>query len=274
MTPLRAVYLDLDGTLLGREASVLLDAEGAFTLDGVRALEACARAGAEVVFYSGRRQATLFHDARILGVRSYAFEAGAGLVVDGEVHWLTGTLVPRDGMTIFEQITASGAPALLLDHYAGRLEYHSPWHTDREVSHLYRGLVDAAEADALLAARGLGHLRLVDNGAIHRRSPTLDRDIEQARAYHLVPRDASKARAVAAHMRIRGLAPDEVIAVGDSREDALTAEAVGTFWLVANGAEKDPALASGLASNVRVCQESHGSGVYEAVITELAERRG
>jgi hypothetical protein len=272
VTPLRAVYLDLDGTLLGREASVLLDADGNFTLQGVRALEACARAGVEVVFYSGRRQATLFHDARILGVRSYAFEAGAGLVVDGEVHWLTGDLVPVDGSTIFDQITASGAPALLLETYAGRLEYHEPWHTDREVSHLFRGLVDAAEADALLASRGLGHVRLVDNGAIHRRSPTLDPSIDQARAYHLVPRDASKARAVAAHMRIRGLGPEHVIAVGDSREDASTAEVVGTFWLVANGAAKDPTLAAELAGNVRVCEGSHGAGVYEAVISELAER--
>jgi phosphoglycolate phosphatase len=271
-TPLRCVYVDLDGTLLGGNASFLHDAEGAFSLLGARALEACARAGAEVVLYSGRRRSTLFSDARMLGIRSYAFEAGAGFVLDGELHWLTGELAPRDGATIFDVIEASGAPALLLERYAGRLEYHAPWHLDRDVSHLFRGDVDSVEADALLHAAGHADLRLVDNGAIASRSPGLP-GIERPRAYHLIPRAASKARAVAFHMRARGYARRECMAVGDSREDMGAAEAVGTFWLVANGLARDPSLGAALAANVRVCEERNGAGVYEAVITELAERR-
>ena len=43
----------------------------------------------------------------------------------------------------------------------------------REVSHLFRGLVDAFEVDSLLAERGHGNLRLVDNGVVNRRSPAL-----------------------------------------------------------------------------------------------------
>jgi hydroxymethylpyrimidine pyrophosphatase-like HAD family hydrolase len=267
MAVLRCVYCDLDGTLLGGGASFLHDAEGDFSLLGARALEACARAGAEVVLYSGRRRSTLFHDARMLGVRSYAFEAGAGFVLDGELHWLTG-LMPRDGETIFDAIEVSGAPARLLERYAGRLEYHAPWHLDRDVSHLFRGDVDAGEADALLAAAGHRDLRLVDNGAIVAAMP----GIERPRAYHLIPGDASKARAVAFHMRARGYRPEECIAVGDSREDMGAAEAVGTFWLVANGLARDPSLRESLSANVRVCEEPHGAGVYEAVVTELAER--
>ena len=263
MSPsLRCVYCDLDGTLLGGNASFLHDADGGFSLLGARALEACARAGAEVVIYSGRRRSTLFHDARILGVRSYAFEAGAGLVLDGELHWLTGDVVPEEGRTVFDVIEASGAPALLLGRF--ELEYHAPWHLDRDVSHLFRGKVDAAEADALLEAEGHAALRLVDNGAIVAPMPGIPRP----HAYHLVPRAASKARAVAFHMRARGYAPEECIAVGDSQEDMGAAAAVGTFWLVANGAA-DPA---GVA-NVRRCEEPNGAGVYEAVLTELAERR-
>ena len=272
---LRCVYCDLDGTLLGAGASFLHDADGAFSLLGARALEACERAGAEVVLYSGRRHSTLFADARMLGIRSYAFEAGAGFVLDGELHWLTAALAgrdPGDGKTIFDVIEASGAPALLLERYVGRLEYHSPWHLDRDVSHLFRGEVDSVEADALLVEAGHGNLRLVDNGAIVARSPGLV-GVERPRAYHLVPRDASKARAVAFHMRARGYRPEECVAVGDSREDMGAAEAVGTFWLVANGLARDPSLRDALAPNVRVCEGANGAGVYEAVITELAERR-
>ena len=41
----RACYLDLDGTLLGRGSSLLHDGEGGVSLLGVRAIEACLRAG-------------------------------------------------------------------------------------------------------------------------------------------------------------------------------------------------------------------------------------
>jgi phosphoglycolate phosphatase len=261
--------VDLDGTLIGANGSLLHDADGRFSLLGVRALEACDRAGVEVVIYSGRRQQTVFYDARVMGITSYAFEAGAGVVLDGELHWLTGDLVPRDGRTIFDQIEESGAPAMLLEHFAGRLEYHDPWHRNRDVSHLFRGDVDAFEADELLERHGLGHLRLVDNGGIHPVTPGR----EHMRAFHLVPRSASKAGAVAWHMRARGYARGECIAVGDSREDLGAAEVVETFWLVANGLERDPTIREALTSNTRVTEERNGAGVYEAVITELSERR-
>jgi phosphoglycolate phosphatase len=273
----RCLYVDLDGTLLGPGGVLVRDADGDFTLLGVRAVEACARAGAEVVLMSGRRQAQVAEDARLLGQASYIFEAGSCLVIDGEEHWLTGELKPSPPAprTIHDQIDDSGAPALLLERYAGRLEYHDPWHRNREVSHLFRGLVDAFEADALLAEHGHGGLRLVDNGAVHRRSSALA-ELPQVRAYHLVPQGASKAGAVAAHRRARGLGAEDCVAVGDSREDLGTAAHVGAFWLVANAVTKDPTILEALADhhNARVAEASHGAGVYEAVITTLAERRG
>jgi phosphoglycolate phosphatase len=274
MPPLRCAYLDLDGTLLGRDGSLFHDAAGDFTLLGARALEACDRAGTEVVIVSGRRHATVLADARMLGARAWAFEAGCGLVLDGELEWLTDGLEPRDGATIFDLIARTGAPDLLLEHYAGRLEYHAPWHLHRDVSHLFRGEVDAEEADALLLGHGHDALRLVDNGGIGPPSATLPA-VERPRAYHLIPRGASKARAAARHQRARGYAPEECIAVGDSREDLGLAAVVGSYWVVANALERDPSIRDDLAAvaNVRVSEERNGPGVYEAVITELAERR-
>ncbi len=267
--PVRCLYLDLDGTLLGRGASLLHDGEGAVTIDGVRALQACLRADVEVVLMSGRRRAQVHEDARLFGQTSFIFEAGACLVLDGEAHWLTGELIPGE-RTIFEQVDASGAPALLLDRYAGRLEHHEPWHTGREVSHLFRGLVDAAEADAVLAEHGHGNLRLVDNGVVSRRSPALS-ELPQVRAYHLVPAGASKAGALALHARARGYSPEQTFAVGDSREDLACADAVGCFWLVGNAIERDPTMREAIAGrrNVRIAAAGHGPGVYEAVVSTL-----
>lgn len=272
---MRCVYIDLDGTLVGRGGSLLHGGDGSFSLLGVRALEACARVGAEVVLMSGRRKAQVSEDARLIGQRSYIFESGSCLVLDGDEHWLTGELMPGPSGTIHDQIERSGAPALLLRTYAGRLEYHDPWHRHREVSHLFRGLVDAFEADDLLQANGYGALRLVDNGSVHSRSTDLA-GLPQVRAYHLVPRGASKMAAVARHLRARGHAPDDVIAVGDSREDMATAEHVGAFWFVANALERDPSLREAIAGrqNVHVAEQGYGAGVYEAVVTTLARRGG
>ena len=125
---IKCVYTDLDGTLLGKGASLFRTAEGEFTLLAARALEACHRAGAEVVIKSGRRRAQVMEDARLMGQTSYIFEVGSGLVIDGELTFLTGELQPLEGRSIHAQIEETGAPALLLERYAGRLEPHSPWH--------------------------------------------------------------------------------------------------------------------------------------------------
>jgi phosphoglycolate phosphatase len=265
----RCLYLDLDGTLLGRGASMLHDGEGNVTIDGVRAMQACLRADVEVVLMSGRRRAQLSEDARLLGQRSYIFEAGTCVVLDGEEHWLTGELLPGE-LTIAQQIERSGAPALLLERYEGLLEYHEPWHLDREVSHLFRGLVDADDVDRVLAENGHGNLRLVDNGVVNRRSQALA-SLPHVRGYHLVPASASKASAVAFHRRVSGYAREESFAVGDSREDLACASEVDVFWLVANALERDPSMREALAAhqNVRVCEAGHGHGVYEAVISTL-----
>jgi hydroxymethylpyrimidine pyrophosphatase-like HAD family hydrolase len=267
----RCLYLDLDGTLLGHGASLLHDGEGRVSIEGVRAVQACLRADVEVVLMSGRRRVSLAEDARLLGQSSYIYEAGACVVLDGEEHWLTGNMLPGE-LTIAQQIERSGAPALLLEHYAGRLEHHDPWHVEREVSHLFRGLVDAQEADRVLAEHGYEGLRLVDNGSVSRRSPALA-ELPQVRGYHLVPVGASKSAAVAFHSRARGYARTQTFAVGDSREDLATAAHVETFWLVANALQRDPSIREeiGRYENVRVCEAAYGAGVYEAVLATLMD---
>jgi hydroxymethylpyrimidine pyrophosphatase-like HAD family hydrolase len=265
----RVLYADMDGTLLGPGGSLFRDAEHKPTNLGARAIEACLRADVELVLMSGRGRGSLAEDARLFGQTSYIYEAGACVVLDGEEHWLTGDLQPG-GVSIHDQITATGAPALLLEHYAGRLEHHDPWHVEREVSHLFRGLVDAAEADRLLAEHGYEGLRLVDNGTVSRRSPALAA-LEQVRGYHLVPAGASKGAAVAFHRRARGYAREETFAVGDSREDLATCEQVHTFWLVANALQRDPTIRAVVEryENVRACEAAYGAGVYEAVLATL-----
>jgi phosphoglycolate phosphatase len=209
------------------------------------------------VLKSGRRRAQVMEDARLMGQSSYIFEVGAGLVVDGEVTFLTGDFQPREGQTVHEQIAATGAPELLLARYDGRLEYHVPFHLGREVSHVFRGFVDAREANELLGAEGHSTLRLVDNGEIAPGTHT----------FHLIPAEVSKARAVDAHMRARGYAREDCVAVGDSREDLDVARVVGRFFLVANVVAGDTSA----FPNVERTEAAMSEGFYEAVIRSLAE---
>jgi hydroxymethylpyrimidine pyrophosphatase-like HAD family hydrolase len=269
---MRCVYLDLDGTLLGHGASLFHDAQGNVSMAAARAIEACHRAGLEIALISGRREAQVREDTRLLGGRAYSFESGACLVTDGERDWLTGDWMPGE-LSIHDQIEQSGAGQLLLSHYGGRLEHHEPWHTGREVSHLYRGLIDADEATALLAENGHSGLRLCDNGSVHHRSDELA-GLPELRAYHLVPAGATKRGAVARHRQIRGYRPEDCISVGDGREDMEISSEVGTMWLVANALTADPEIADLAAKreNVRISSESNGAGVYEAIVTTLAER--
>jgi hydroxymethylpyrimidine pyrophosphatase-like HAD family hydrolase len=264
---LRCVYTDLDGTLLGRGASLFRDGEGRFTLLPARALEACFRADVEVVPVSGRRREMLHEDARLLGLSSFVYEVGGGMVVDGEDTLLTGPFQPANGRSVYRLIDESGAPKLLLDSFPGRLEYHEPWHRGREVSHLLRGLVDVDTANGLLGHNGLGELQLIDNGEISPK-PSLPDLPGPPHAYHLLPQAASKTGAVAAHMRVRGYRPDECIGVGDSAEDLEMAQVVGRFFLVANAA-----VWGGGLPNVELTEAGHGDGFYEAVVRSLAEAR-
>ena len=267
--PLRCVYTDLDGTLLGRDGSLFRDSEGEFSMLQARMLEACYRAGVEVVIKSGRRESSVIEDAKLIGSTSYICEVGCLVVMDGERTVLAGDLETEPGRSLAETWVDQGIPDELFEHFEGRLEWHSPWHKQRELSLLFRGKVDVAEGNRLLAERGHHGLRLIDNGAIFAPMEGIE---GPAHAYHLLPEEASKANAVAFHMRARGYAPDECIAIGDSVEDLAVADIVGRFFVPANGPERDPALAEAIGGrpNVTVTEGRMGDGVYEAVISTLA----
>jgi hypothetical protein len=79
---LRCVYVDLERTLRGAAGSFLHDADGTFTLLGARALEACDRAGAELVIHSREPVPEVEPVARLLGTP--AFIADDVLVLEGE----------------------------------------------------------------------------------------------------------------------------------------------------------------------------------------------
>jgi hydroxymethylpyrimidine pyrophosphatase-like HAD family hydrolase len=264
------LFSDVDGTLVGRDGALLSDLEGRPTLAAAEALVGAARAGLEVVLVSGRTGEQLRETGRLVGTRDGIGELGTVLVRgrDIEVRWGDA---PRDlGLTPAQALERSGAVAALLDGFAGRLEPHAPWHLGRRGTALLRGQVDAAEADALLAARGLGWARLLDNGRLRGAYPHLGPGATHA--YHLLPTGVSKAGTAAAYLAERGLLPGQVAAIGDGPADLELAGVVGAMFLVANGAWAAAAAPAGRP--VIVTPSAAGAGWAEAVAALLARTPG
>jgi hydroxymethylpyrimidine pyrophosphatase-like HAD family hydrolase len=263
------LFSDVDGTLVGRDGSLLADLEGQPTLVAAEALVAAHRAGLEVVLVSGRTGEQLRETGRLLGLRDAIGELGTVLVRDKRIEPLWGE-APRDlGETPAEALARSGALAAVLDGFAGRLEPHAPWHLGRRGTALLRGQVDAAAVDALLAERGLGWARLLDNGRLRGAYPHLGPG--PTHAYHLLPAGVSKAGTVAAYLAARGLGPERAAAIGDGPADLQLAGVGGAMFLVANGAWA--AEVPGAPGPVVVTPSPAGQGWAEAVAVLLARMR-
>jgi phosphoglycolate phosphatase len=238
------LYTDLDGTLLGRGGCLLADHTGAPSLVAANAITRLNATGLPVVVCSGRNSKQLMELTRLVGWRDFMAELGSVRSYNRSERkvydtgdWPPGVLLK--GETPYDAIVRAGAVDLLEQEYPGFIEYHDPWHLDREVTHVLRGNVPLGEAQTLLDRIPL-HIDLIDNGIIHPPKHTLREGIE-IHAYHLVPRGVSKANAIAADLAERGFTPDQAIAVGDSAEDVGMAESVGLMVVVNNGLD-DPVL--------------------------------
>jgi hypothetical protein len=236
-----AVYLDLDGTLLGPGGNLFRDADGGFCDAGVRALERLTELEIPYVFVSGRSSTRVAEAARMLGADGALAEIGA----------LDAGFPTREGQTVHDAIAETGIPAELLAREPA-LEEHPVSALGREGSHVLRGGVQP-DAFAWVSERSGGRLRLADNGRI---GPS------EIHVYHLLPAASSKSLSVQRDLERRRLDPAVCLSVGDSLEDMEIGRVVGTTALVANGAVAEPELRR-LASFVT--RASHGAGVREAV---------
>jgi hypothetical protein len=271
LLPLRVIYTDIDGTLVGPLGCFFRDSEYNLTLRPARALLAAHARNVDVMLVSGRHKSQLRESARLLGCRNYVAELGTEIVYDlgNEVVMNIGDLELTSD-SVYETILSTGVVDLLLDRYRGRLEMHSPWSEERDCTPLLRGFVDLGEVQGLLKEKGLDRFELLDNGVIPRTSPTLD--VPQVRAYHLVPRGVSKDQAVKRDQGHRKIPREATVAVGDAEADLPFAGAAGAFFIVRNGLENNPHLAGVIdgSENVFVTKGKMGLGWAEVVETLLS----
>ncbi len=271
LLPLKVIYTDIDGTMVGPLGCFFRDSEYALTLRPAKALLSALARDVDIMLVSGRHKSQLREVARLLGLMNYVAELGTEIVYNlgQEVVMNVGDLEVKCE-SVYQTIMDTGVVDLLLETYKGRLEMHTPWSNERDCTPLLRGYVDLHEVDELLKKNGYEIFELLDNGVIPRKSPTLD--VPETRAYHLVPRGVSKDQAVLRDQQHRGLRREETVAVGDAEADLPFADVTGAFFMVKNGLLLNPHLAQEIEAmdNVFVTEEKMGLGWSEVVETLLA----
>jgi phosphoglycolate phosphatase len=260
----KVVYTDLDNTLLGPDSSLFLMPDRRYSLETARALLDLMNRQIDVVMISGRNNAQLKAIARLLGLTTYVAELGCTIYYNQGREAVANHSFPLSpGANLHRAIAEGGGPEFLLGRFSERLEYHTPWSEDQECTHLFRGLIDVAEANALLEGAGFDNLRIVDNGVIRSTGGLVG--LPEVHAYHLLPTGAGKASAISADRRQRGFSAKETIALGDSLADLEMAAVVGKFFLVTDAPGISAGLDGALSAyeNVYLTSEKMGAGWVE-----------
>ena len=271
LSRIEVLYSDLDGTLLGVGGSLLVGGDGQpsiLTADAVMRLNV---AGLPVVITTGRNRIQTAELSRVLGWRGFIAELGCVIVPDrgAEPIYFTGTWPAdalRPGETPFKRIERAGALSALTRAFPGRLEPHAPYHLDREATHVLRGLLDVAEAQAVLGELEVP-VEIVDNGIIHPLSTGLA-ELPEIHAYHLIPAGVTKAGAVASDIARRGLEPEQAAAIGDSASDVAMADACALAVVVANACD-DARVGREAASRANVFATAGNRGDGWAQLAEM-----
>ncbi len=274
----RILFTDVDGTLVGPGGTLLADADGRPSTRTAEAVVAVNRAALPVVITTGRNRMQTAEISRLVGWRAFIAELGCVVQFDRSEEpallagdWPSDALMP--GETPWQAIMRAGALDALSQAFPGRIEEHAPWHVDRYATHVLRGNVDVHEAQRLLDELPLP-IDIVDNGVIRPPRHTLV-DVEEIHAYHLVPRGASKTRAIRLVLDRFGLEPQHALAIGDSASDVEMADAVALLVLVANALEDERVrkAVSG-RDNVAVTRGRRGDGWAELASAWLEARSG
>jgi hydroxymethylpyrimidine pyrophosphatase-like HAD family hydrolase len=240
---IRVIYTDLDGTMLGKGGALLIDGQGRPSTRTAEALVDVTKAGIPVVPVTGRSDIQLVEIIRICGLDDFIGESGALM------SWWTGHTreeryilpgwdgIDLAGRTPYQVMREAGAEKILLDAFAGQLEYHEPWHEPRTATALLRGRIDIEKAQALLDTLDVP-MDFSENGAISAKRHTLDEPLPgqdgQIHAYHIAPRGVSKAHAIAEDLKRRGVAPEHALMIGDGLSDLQCADSVAVTLMVEN----------------------------------------
>lgn len=266
----KTVYIDLDGTLLGKNASLLHNAKGERSDVGVDALAKAEQAGLDLVITTGRDQYRAQEFARVIGLENYIAELGC-VIKHGE------SIVIDYGPTVDELLKSGSlksenflkeiksAADFIVKKFSGMVELHARYNRDQHASIMLKGSLNIEETNSLLAENGWPYLELNSNGhGMYKRTMP---GVNNVLIYHLAPTGVRKASGIAKDQELRGLDKQNCFMIGDGMADVMCSEYVNTVYVPINGVNSDEDVAKYADShdNVVVLNESHNEGFAKAI---------
>ena len=219
---------------------------------------------------SGRREAQVMADARLLAQTSYIYEAGCGVIHRRRADAPDRRLAARRRRDAGREDAGRGNSRPPLRALRRPARVASPLAPRPPLSHLFRGRVDVAEANALLAERGHDDLRFLDNGAIARPMEGLEGLVTPTTWSPAAParrRPSPSTYALAATRRTSASR-----SATRSRTSTPPRRWGASSWSpTARSATPACARRSAGAPTSPSPRAATGDGVYEAVISTLAE---
>ena len=229
----QCVYTDLDGTIFARGGVLLANAAGEPCGNGAMAFASVQAAGIEVVVDTGRSAKVSGEIMRMLNVHTFIGEMGAEIrrswLSDDACEYCLGEWdfkPSHEGETPLDAIIASGVTDALIQAWPEQLVWHVPYSNARRVVALLCGYIDDLEKAQALVDSFPIPLLVLDNGVTASRNIVLD-TCPEMRSYHIVPKGVSKGVALEADLKIKGLDPDLVLAIGDAPADAYMGDYAG-----------------------------------------------
>lgn len=264
------IYIDIDGTLLGKNASLLHDHEGLRTTVAIDALFKAEKAGVDLVVATGRDIYRASEFCRAIGISKYIAELGCVLHTTGEdiVEYgaKAGAFVKENNLDTVKFLDCiHQAAQLLIESYPGRLEMHTPYNRDCFASFKLRGNVSVDACNNLLSSHGWPFLEFVPNGhGMFRRTMP---DVENVLIYHLTPVGVTKAFGISRDQELRTLSASHCYLIGDGMADAMCSDIVDTVFIPANGPISDPNIEKYSRENdsVVILEKSHNHGFAQAI---------
>lgn len=242
--PKKIIFLDLDGTLLGKGGALLQDERGQISTDAAGFLTRILEKDVKPVILSSRTKSQVREVSRLLNSIDFIAEMGRVLGFNG------GKDVVEVKLKKLENpywLYRKGYFNSLLKEFKGLIELHEPWWRLSKYSLMLRGCLKGnnhyllQELNEALNQLGFLFLRAVENGKTQR-SENLR--CSERRIYHLLNRKISKEKGVQRYLQSLGLELNELelYAAGDAASDLEVVPFVKVFFFMGSESELENCL--------------------------------
>jgi len=220
---IKIIYTDVDNTFV--VSGCLFKNRKGYTLDNAAAIYDLLSAGVDIVMNSGRDKNKLKETARLLGFKNYIANMGMEIVYNHGEKIVSNYGIDVDNpQSLKAWIEDTGIIESLFSRFKRQVRYYTPWSDHLKTHPLLVGELNFTEIKAWVE-KSFPVLRVVDNGPV-----PPENDFKSPHAYHIVPKDVGKKKAIQIDKKVRNLKRENILGIGDSLEDMTMADEVGVYF--------------------------------------------